>query len=587
MILRILFALSLLASIASAANKYVTPGGSGSGASWSAPASPSAINSASPGDIVYLAGGNYGNGIPISASGSSSAALTIRKATSADHGSDSGWTAAMDAPATFSSGWFVTGKYVTIDGNEWKPPGLPTKFGISIRHASGAKGIDAGGSGGNLTVRDVDVMGPGINASKAEADGIHFPSNSLISGCAVHDTDVLLFAWKGNSGSTFEYCLLYNASSDIVNTGNPQSPHPDVMYSGNMLTNGIMRWCMVANVTAEGVFFDKELTADNMEFYGNVMFQGDCQTGNVPIEIEGSTGKVFVYHNTFVDFNKSNNLGPGITIAAGSAVKNNLWINCVTNFTHLDTNGFSAGATGANAITNPASPFVTSGPHVWVKGSGNPPATRVVTGAPVGYNPSGMDAAFRLVDNSWAKGHAITVPAGRNTDMYGNTGNDLGAIQSGTSPAPTPAPSATPSPSASPSATPSPVPTASPSPGQPKFVAGDYVTPSSPGLNVRSSPAGAVVGQHGPGDVGTIVSGPQSAPLNGTNVNWYLINWDSAPASGHSGDDDLIKTAGPSPSPSPDPSPSPTPVTYKNWTNKLNANQSDWIGKNPPYPDGE
>jgi hypothetical protein len=58
-----------------------------------------------------------------------------------------------------------------------------------------------------------------------------------------------------------------------------------------------------------------------------------------------------------------------------------------------------------------------------------------------------------------------------------------------------------------------------------------------------------------------------------------------APAEGYSGDDDLIKTVAPSPTPSP--SASPTPVTYKNWTGKLNANTSDWIGKNPPYPDGE
>jgi hypothetical protein len=187
-----------------------------------------------------------------------------------------------------------------------------------------------------------------------------------------------------------------------------------------------------------------------------------------------------------------------------------------------------------------------------------------------------MESAFVLADNSWAKGKAIPVPSGRNTDMFGNSGNSLGALQAAGGSNPSPTPTATPAPTATPTAT--------PTPGTPKFGAGDNVT-STATLNVRQTPAGTVVGQHMPGDVGTIVSGPTSAPLNGTPVNWYLINWESAPASGYSGDDDLIQTAGPSPSPSA--SPSPTPVTYKNWTNKLNSNQSSWIEKNPPYPDGE
>jgi hypothetical protein len=584
MFTRLLFFALLFTLSLEARTLYVAPNANGSGASWSSPAAPTVINSAAPGDLVYLAGGAYGGGLAVTASGSAQSPLIIRKATAADHGSDTGWTSAMDAQATFSSGWYIPGRYVTIDGNCWKPPGLPVTFGIKIRHASGAKGIDAGGSPGNLTVRDVDVEGPGINASKAEADGIHFPSNSLISGCAVHDTDVLLFAWKGNTGSVFEYDLLYNASSDIVYTGNPQSPHPDIMYSGNMLTNGIMRWCVIASVTSEGVFFDKELSADNMEFYGNVFFMGDVQTGSVPIEIEGSTGKVFLYHNVFVDWNKGNYLGPNITVAAGSRIENNLWVNCAPpNYnTGMKNNGFWGSAVGANPINGTSSPFITSGSKVWNKGSGIPPATRITSGAPIGYNISGYEAAFALADTSWAKGKAITVPSGRNVDLYGHSGSDLGAIQSGSAPSPsaTPVPSATPTPA--PTATPGP--TASPSPTTPKFVAGDNVVPTAT-LNVRQTPAGTVVGQHEPGDVGAIVSGPTDALINGTNVHWYLITWGTAPAEGYSGDDDLIKTVAPSPTPSP--SASPTPVTYKAWTTKLNTNTSDWISAHPPYPDGE
>ena len=567
----------LCASFALAANKYVTPGGSGSGASWSSPASPAIINSSGSGDVIYMAGGSYGNGIRVDAS-----SVTIKRATAADHGSDTGWQASMDKQATFDSGWLVSGSNVTIDGNCWKPPGLPTVFGFKIKHASAAKGIDAGGAPGGLKCIDLDIPGPGINGSKAEADGIHFPSNSTISGCAVYDTDALLFSWKGNTGSTIEYCYLYNASSNIVFSGNPQDPHPDVVYSGGMFTNGTMRWCVVANVTSEGVFFDQELPGDNMVFYGNIMFQGDCQTGNTPIQFQNGAkfGKVLTYHNTFVDFNKSNIIGPGTTLGSGSAVVNNLFINYLPNWpTGVNNNGFSAAGIGSGQIINSASPFITSGSVKWVKGSGTPPATRVTSGAPVGYNPSGMEAAFALADNSWAKGKGIAVPAGMNVDMFGNSGNNLGALQGsgGSGPGPTPTPA--------PSATPTPAPTASPTPPAAKFQPGDTVTPTAQ-VNVRTAPGGSVVGQKNPGDIGTITSGPVTAPLpQKTDVNWYDITWGSV--SGWSGDDDLAKTDAPAPTPTPTPTPGPTPVptplpTYEKWIEK----QNDWIRANPPYPDG-
>src|SRR4029077_12982054 len=89
----------VLLMTAGAANKYVKPGGSGDGSSWSSAGAPSLINASGAGDIIYLAGGSYGNGIRIDASGSASSPVTVRRATTADHGTDTGWSAAMDAQA--------------------------------------------------------------------------------------------------------------------------------------------------------------------------------------------------------------------------------------------------------------------------------------------------------------------------------------------------------------------------------------------------------------------------------------------------------------------------------------------------------
>ena len=472
--------------------------------------------------MLWLAGGDYGNGFAVTVSGNATSPVTVRKATATSHGSDSGWQASYDTQAVFQTGIGISGRYVTLDGNSWKPPGLPTKFGILIHHASATKGVDAGGSQGNITLRDLDIAGPGINASKAEADGAHIPSNSTISGCSIRDTDALVFAWKGNTGSTIEYSYLYNASSNIVISGNPQDPHPDVVYSGGMFTNGTMRWCVVANVTSEGVFFDQELPGDNMVFYGNIMFQGDCQTGNTPIQLQNgaSFGRIFLYGNTFVDFNKSNCIGPGTTVANGSTVVNNLFINYLPNWpTGVKNNGFSSTGIGEAQIINSASPFVTSGTYKWVKGSNTPPATRVTTGAPVGYNPTGMETAFALADNSWAKGKGIAVPAGMNVDLYGNSGNNLGALQGSAGGGNlTKLPSATPEPTATPALS------ATPAPGQPKFKSRHgflrrLLSTSDPRL------LNWFWVSIFPGDLGTIVNGPTQALLNGNSVNWYSITW--------------------------------------------------------------
>jgi hypothetical protein len=162
-----------------------------------------------------------------------------------------------------------------------------------------------------------------------------------------------------------------------------------------------------------------------------------------------------------------------------------------------------------------------------------------------------------------------------NPKLATRTGNwDVGAyVFNSGAPTPTPSPTATPTPTPPPAA---------------KFGTGDSVTPIV-AVNVRQTPAGAVLGEHQPSEVGVVQSGPVSAPLNGTNVFWYLINWTSAPLSGYTGDDHLVLASGqptptPTPVPIPTPSPQPTPTpsqTWEKWIDEQNA----WIRSHPPTPD--
>ena len=86
----------VLISMASAATYYVRAGATGSsnGADWNnAWSSMTSINQSllQPGDIVYIAGGNYGR-LGIDKSGAAGSPLTFKRATATEHGTSTGWS---------------------------------------------------------------------------------------------------------------------------------------------------------------------------------------------------------------------------------------------------------------------------------------------------------------------------------------------------------------------------------------------------------------------------------------------------------------------------------------------------------------
>lgn len=434
--------------------RYIKPSGTGDGTSWTNAAGIGLVNSVGAADwCFYLAGGTY----PpqnFTASGSSpSHPVYVRRASATDPlcVAGAGWSPAFDTQVIITQGVNLPA-YFALDGNKWTPPGLPSVFGIQITYVSGGgKGIDTPdpqGRGGN-TIRNVEVIGPGMNVSQSEYDLIFLAKDSLVSGCSLHDSDALLKSWAGISNVTLEYCWLYNVSSDIVHTHDPfSSPHPDIWYNSSGVVGLTVRYNVIANIVSEGFFFDNNngIAGSNHLFYGNLMFQGDTQGdvaggwGSNPFEIQNgfTLGSVFFYNNTFVDFNKDNYLGNGsATIDAVSRFKNNLWIGCDSGdipLANMSFNGFTHDpGGGTNNQINAASPFAGPyNPSVGFSNSGTPPGTRVYPGSPgadpPGYNPSLYLNNFKLAIGSWALGKGTSVPP-YNTDMFGNTGLNLGAFQ--------------------------------------------------------------------------------------------------------------------------------------------------------------
>ena len=408
--------------------RFVKVGGLGGGTSWTDAGPLSIANSANPGDIIYLAGGSY-PGYDFTTGGNAGNPIIIRRASATDPYCTAapGWNSSFDSLVTFP-GVILGAPYLTLDGNKWHAPGLPTQFGIKITTVNGDKAFDM--QVGNTVARNVEVMGPGFNVVTTETDMIHFGPGSLITGCSLHDTDVGAFCWPSTNNCTIEYSFIYNIGS--------ASTHPDIAYCGTGWTNGTFRYNVIANIVSEGVFFDSQGPGTNMRFYGNLWFQGNSRGGGCcPIEFQngGTFGTVFLYHNTFVDWSKGNNLGGSTaSVAAGSDFRNNLFVNSDSEWPAgaMSFNGFLGGypSRGSNPIVGSSSPFV--GP--WVSGSGTPPATHVYADSDYatmpGYDPAQYVTNFYLSPGSWAAGQGTTVPPGMNTDMFGNTGNNLGAFQS-------------------------------------------------------------------------------------------------------------------------------------------------------------
>lgn len=172
---------------AQAADKYVRKGASGTGTSWSDAWGD--FNNVSwtgmSGSTLWIAAGSYTGGFPAIGV----ANVTIKRATVASHGSDTGWSSAYDgqvtdSPSSGTNFLIINSSNFTIDGAAWNP------WKFRVVGVRGMNGMIQNNGADNTIIRGLEMDGMKESTpSGGPEDGLRWNggANDIIEHCYIHD----------------------------------------------------------------------------------------------------------------------------------------------------------------------------------------------------------------------------------------------------------------------------------------------------------------------------------------------------------------------------------------------------------------
>jgi hypothetical protein len=399
-----------------AGDHYIRAGatGSGSGSDW-VNACPGFTASCAPssmvrGDTYYVADGTY-TPATFSTAPSSTRVITIKKATSAEHGTDTGWSSAYgDGVATFTKGLDIASSYWVIDGvTGGGPASWKTGFGFYIDTKAGGVGVSvSNGAGGFVTVRHAEIQGDGDDGD--------------CTGCGEANDGV--YVGEG-SNNVFEYLYVHHQGRVpfFIRSDNTRIQYSWVEHNESTPgehSEGISAWkgstAEVRNlVVANNVWKDMEGTGtlvcecDGWDVYGNVFWGvGNAGTGHGAVTSWSNSDvyNVRIHNNTFVDTSKGINFFvDGSYRRDNITAYNNLFYNTNATFEKVASHNYSwfynaSGTFGeSQAQVGTGNPFVnlTNGDfHLTLH-----TASGMLLTAPFDIDP---DGDTRNVSGSWDRG---------------------------------------------------------------------------------------------------------------------------------------------------------------------------------------
>lgn len=381
-----LLALLISPQFALAANHYVRAGatGNGSGSDWTN-AYANLPTSLVRGDTYYVAAGKY-SGHNFNDAVSGTLAITVKAATLADHGTDTGWVSSYVGQATFGSdaggGILVFNQpYYVFDG-QYRNSDWISGYGFHVNNYNGCTPVTSCApaistnsvidlSDHDITIRYTDVEGSHDQRSAScgsghscDEDVQDFANgNILIEYSYLHDPGEAGFKLRGSSTSdgsqglvnfTVQYSYIarnWSQGGGLV--------HSEAFSSSDGVQNLIIRYNKFVDIRGTGVIATASGSCYSgcpnfnrgngpWYIYGNQWWYStptvnNCDVGGfVSLWDVGFQGSIYVYNNTIADVNSTicNDGGSGgnatvngqslVQAHLGSnslLVRNNLWYN--------------------------------------------------------------------------------------------------------------------------------------------------------------------------------------------------------------------------------------------------------------------
>jgi hypothetical protein len=402
------------AETAIAANHYIRSGATGTktGTDWTN-AYTSLPSTLVRGDTYYIAGGSY-SGRTFNTPASGTSVITIKGATIADHGTDTGWNTTYsveNTQATWTSGVTFNTSYWIFDGSvgpKWSK--TMTQYGFKFNPVNYAVRVY------NLSSAISDIKISHIAATAPAGDVEKFflsTDNSTKSVSNVTLSNSLLDGWSNAVWATSAGLLMNNWLVEynvILNGYSSARVHgEDINNNYGHLDNLTVRYnWFEGRGPSTGSIVVLNGPAGPYYIYGNIfknMKGGDGIITGVHYPLSG-----FIYNNTFVKVDNGYGNGNWIGHDVSATVYNNLIYNSVAqigaNFSgKLDYNAYFATTstpTEAHRQTGTGSPFVNEPSNDLRLVAATSPGIDI--SAPSDTNKVDIDGITLGGDGSWDRG---------------------------------------------------------------------------------------------------------------------------------------------------------------------------------------
>jgi hypothetical protein len=323
--------------------------GSGNGSDWNNAWTTLSAATFTRGVVYYISAGNY-TGRNFTTADSGTSTIELRAATSADHGTSTGWSDSFVGQALVTGESTVTTDYWIFNGNGVRDSGWQSGYLLKFWNKTNmTSGCNFHASGNNLRWDYIDMQGTTNITDNSSTTGDNnicdtsSESNWYVGHSYLHETGntQMQINAGSSSGLTFEYNWIYKNHT-------AQNSNHDEAFSMTW-SNATIRYNVFQDICSSGVITDAAggtPSLSNWDIYGNIFFwdptyaaiNGTNQLATLDDGIiglfgENWSGYLHFYNNTIAGIYNSHmdaqgvgaGTGIGPDVPSGTVMDNNLW----------------------------------------------------------------------------------------------------------------------------------------------------------------------------------------------------------------------------------------------------------------------